>query len=143
MNNCKDALTRIYKFWLSKNNPIGHLEAYLLYERSEFQDGLLPLSAIEDQYRWLLTETCDNYLRGAIGTTINSIISTSFEEADEKYIPAIIFFHDVLAAAMWKFHMDISADFEQFVREYDRLDVKTERIRLYEALKSKNVAIQR
>lgn len=47
-------------------------------------------------------------------------------------LDALAVFQYVAALALWKYHKDVGKPIESFTREFDRIDVQNERIRLYE-----------
>lgn len=48
-------------------------------------------------------------------------------------LEALAFIQEISATALWTYHHSVGAMNEQFVRDFDRLDVSNERIRLYES----------
>lgn len=49
----------------------------------------------------------------------------------EDLLDAMAFIQEVASAAMWKYGQDVGGVIEKFAREYDRLDIESERVRLY------------
>ena len=47
-------------------------------------------------------------------------------------LEALEFVQVISATALWKYHQNVGAVIEEFVRDFDRLDVPDERVRLYE-----------
>ena len=50
----------------------------------------------------------------------------------ENVLEALALLQEVLATALWKYHQNIGEILEEFVRNFDRMDVPSERFRLYE-----------
>lgn len=55
----------------------------------------------------------------------------------EKMIDMLAFMQEILAAALWKYNQKVEVDMENFAREFDRLDVEGERVRLYESVQKR------
>lgn len=53
-------------------------------------------------------------------------------EQCEDLLEALTFLQQMLATAMWKYHHDVGWKMEAFTRDFDRLDVESERMRLYQ-----------
>lgn len=49
----------------------------------------------------------------------------------EEILDALEFIQQISATAMWKYNQNVGVMIEEFVRNFDRLDVPKERIRLY------------
>ena len=56
-------------------------------------------------------------------------------EQCEDLLEALAFLQQVVATAIWKYHHDVGKHMEAFARDFDRLDVESERMRLYEYAK--------
>ena len=52
-------------------------------------------------------------------------------------LETLVFLQEALASALWKYHQNIGVILEDFVRDFDRLDVPSERVRLYEKAQNK------
>jgi hypothetical protein len=50
----------------------------------------------------------------------------------ENVLEALAFLQEASATALWKYHQNVGMMIEEFVRDFDRLDVPSERVRLYE-----------
>ena len=56
-----------------------------------------------------------------------------YQQCDD-ILDALVFLQEISAIALWKYHQSLGAAMEAFVRDFDRLDVPDERIRLYESV---------
>ena len=65
---------------------------------------------------------------------LNEMRQASYEECSEVF-EALMFFQQVAATALWKYHCNIGQEVELFARDFDRLDIPSERRRLYEKVK--------
>lgn len=65
--------------------------------------------------------------------------SVRFEDADD-IIFGLEFLHSAGATAMWQYHYSVPDYFARFIREFDRLDVPEERLRLYKLAKEPSVS---
>ena len=54
------------------------------------------------------------------------------------FLNAAVFLQDLVATAMWRYHCNVGADLERFTREFDRLDIESERRRLFDAAQAKD-----
>lgn len=55
----------------------------------------------------------------------------------ERLLSAMTFLQEVVATAMWKYDIKVNNEFDRFARDFDRLDIPSERIRLYQFAISK------
>lgn len=49
----------------------------------------------------------------------------------ENVLEALSFIQEVSATALWMYHQGVGTEIEEFARDFDRLDVPDERVRLY------------
>ena len=56
-------------------------------------------------------------------------------EQSGSMLSALEFLQYVVATGLWKYHQNVGKPLEEFAREFDRLDVPAERVRLYEKAK--------
>jgi len=68
----------------------------------------------------------------------DEMVGISYSEC-EKIIDMLAFMQEVLATAIWKHNIKVEMEMENFARDFDRLDVVAERIRLYESVQKKSV----
>lgn len=48
-------------------------------------------------------------------------------------LDALAFIQEISAAALWKYRQRVGVTIEEFVRDFDRLDIPEERVRLYKS----------
>jgi hypothetical protein len=85
---------------------------------------------VQEYYRQL-TEEHATELQALFRRLCDDMRELSFERAS-GLIDALRFLQNVIAIALWKYGLAISRDLESFTRGFDRLDVVSERRRLYE-----------
>lgn len=51
-------------------------------------------------------------------------------------INAAMALQEIVATALWKYNLDVGDNLEAFAREYDRLDLSSEKLRFYEQAKN-------
>ena len=61
---------------------------------------------------------------------LDEINGMPFQQCGE-ILDMLTFIQEVSATALWKYHQRVGAVIENFVRDFDRLDVLDERVRLY------------
>ena len=84
-------------------------------------------------YERLFSGECLGFVVSLYAAIKNRIKSCSYEEAADPLI-ALAFLQEIVATALWKYGLDTSEDLAEFAREFDRLDVEAEKIRLYELI---------
>ena len=50
-----------------------------------------------------------------------------------EILDMLVFIQEISATALWKYHQNVGLVVESFVRDFDRLDVPFERVRLYQS----------
>lgn len=61
--------------------------------------------------------------------------SVPYEQC-ENNLEALDFIQEISATALWKYQIIVGELIEEFVRDFDRLDIQSERLRLYEKVQS-------
>jgi hypothetical protein len=61
---------------------------------------------------------------------LNEMKGNSYDACSDV-LGALVFLQHILAVALWRYRMNVCQALEEFTREFDRLDVPSERIRLY------------
>lgn len=54
-------------------------------------------------------------------------------QQSEDILDMLAFIQEISATALWKYHQSVGTLIEKFVRDFDRLDVPDERVRLYKS----------
>ncbi|MFC4820071.1 hypothetical protein [Dokdonella ginsengisoli] len=65
---------------------------------------------------------------------LRRLIKGKSYDSSHDFLAAMRFLQQVVSVALWKYGLEVGATMEDFAREFDRLDVPEERIRLYESL---------
>lgn len=86
---------------------------------------------LPDFYRELAEQHLEA-LSGAIHAMLAEMRRRPYECCDEL-LDALQFLQHVVASALWRYYLPVTSELEAFAREYDRLDVPSERRRLYGA----------
>lgn len=66
--------------------------------------------------------------------SLRRLIKGKSYDSSHDFLAAMRFLQQVVSVALWKYGLEVGATMEDFAREFDRLDVPEERIRLYESL---------
>jgi hypothetical protein len=128
-----NALQYIYKLYVMRGGqPLRAVELNLT------NDDLLPLSRVDLQRNepQLFSALCQNedQLAGLrrLYDGLLADLKTSDEAGREHVLDALQFVQGVVATALWKYQQSPGDDLETFARTFDRLDIASERHRLYQ-----------
>jgi hypothetical protein len=89
-------------------------------------------------YERLFSNECRAFVEVFYSDMTNRMKHGSYGEAAGPLF-VLAFLQEIVATALWKYDLDVGEELTQFAREFDRLDVETERVRLYErAVRNKN-----
>ncbi len=83
-------------------------------------------------YAALFADTCRSKVEQLHLTLMDELRETSGHPYGDV-IDGLSFIQEIAATGLWKYHEHIGARLESFVRDFDRLDVPEERVRLYES----------
>lgn len=103
------------RFGFSPNQPVS------IDERRNIKNSYALLFSIENKRR--LEELYFGAMKEMKGVDYNRC---------DHILRALEFIQQISAAAMWRYGQSVSPIMEDFVRDFDRLDVPAERHRLYE-----------
>lgn len=82
------------------------------------------------QYEGLFFGECRTFLESIYADAMDRMKHCSYLESDET-LCVLMFLQEIVATAQWKYRVDAGEELTQFAREFDRLDVDAEKIRLY------------
>lgn len=117
-------LPRIGKRARCLDLSFGFTEQDLLLPGEELKAGHACAALFTKRNRQKLLRLYDELFTGMKGAP--------FALCDESLL-ALRYLQEIGAMALWKLDLDIGGPLEVFVRAYDRLDVPSERVRLYES----------
>jgi hypothetical protein len=125
-----EILLRVYRLFLDKSgHKINWIEQYL-----GFDDGVaLSLDDKRNEqsvYASLFSEEGRLELEQLYLTLISEMKGVPYEHCS-GILEALMFLQEISAVALWKYHQNVGEKMELFVRDFDRLDVPSERVRLY------------
>src|ERR1043165_3132848 len=124
------ALSRIYALYLKRGGePISRVEHFRWAQEPIDVSG--DLARNEGDYYRALAGNGFDALRRVYEETLNDMRGQSFEDCGEA-LRALDFVQFVAATALWKHHLAVGEPLEAFAKSFDRLDVPSERSRLYE-----------
>ncbi|MFC3653317.1 hypothetical protein ACFONN_17280 [Dyella humi] len=124
-------LLLIYRLFLHRGGrKINWMEQYLGY------DGRAALSSddIENEssaYETIFSEEHRPKLERLYLDLLNEMDGVPYPQCGDV-LEALTFIQEISATALWKYHQSVGTVIEEFVRDFDRLDVPDERARLYE-----------
>lgn len=128
---CEAIVRIIYFLFLFRGGRRSFaLESYIGYV-----DGDLALSDDfarneRDMYTELFSPGCEEYFSGLF-ERLSADMKGLERERSEDILIGLEFVQHSGATALWKFNLELRAELEDFVRDFDRLDVSEERDRLY------------
>ncbi|MFC5694167.1 hypothetical protein ACFPU0_01175 [Pseudomonas sp. GCM10022186] len=128
---CKTIVRIVYYLFLLRGGRRSSaLESYI-----DYTDGELEFS--EDfarnepgMYRELFSPECEGYFSDLLKRLISDMRGQERENSEDILI-GLEFIQNSGATALWRFHLEMRAELEEFVRDFDRLDAPEERDRLY------------
>jgi hypothetical protein len=134
---CAKALALVYRIRLSRGGAtLPLLEEYLGFGTA----GLITEDDLRNEknhFELLFGGECKNFIDRLYSETIDRMSNKSYSEA-ERELCLLAYLQELVSVALWKNNLKPSEALEQFAREFDRLDVESERRRLYELANSKD-----
>jgi hypothetical protein len=127
---CKEILFRIYQLSLE----CGEAKSSVLEKILECSDSALTVDDWRNEpelYARLFGNECRSMVETLLMDLMRDTKERTFKEAND-HIQALSFLQTVIAKALWKYRQEVGLSLEEFAREFDRLDVEHERMRLYE-----------
>lgn len=85
-----------------------------------------------DTYEKLFSPECRWYVEKMYSVMMGKLKIYSYQECGES-LEALAVLQEIISIALWKYRKDVGDQLERFAREFDRLDVREERRRLYES----------
>lgn len=134
MNMCKKEILRIYLDHVSNGgNVIGYFEKSFISSEHDEPISFGSESERRKVYENLFSESCQSVLGEVYSDLVRQIRDVDFDSAVDL-ISAFSFLQLMLATGLWKYKMQIPSGLEIFVRDFDRLDDESERLRLYRSI---------
>jgi hypothetical protein len=125
------SLLLVYRLFLhGGGRKIDWMEQYLGYDSKAVlsSDDLMNEPSA---YETIFSEENRPKLEQLYLTFLHEMSGISYGQCGDV-LEALTFFQEVSAAALWRYHQNVGMMIEEFVRNFDRLDVPSERVRLYE-----------
>lgn len=138
---CKHKILLAYKRFASETSTkIPALEECLLRANIVgFDDDLASLWMNETYiYTAIFSNECRHEVEELFRRTLREMHGIPISDSAEKIL-LLAFIQDLGAKGLWKFHLDIGDILDSFVREFDRLDVPSEQVRLHAWAQTKPV----
>ena len=124
-------LLLVYRLFLREGKrKIDWMERYLGY------DGRAALSSDDmknesSAYDEIFSEEHRPKLEQLYLGLLNEMNGVPYQQCGDM-LEALTFIQEISATALWKYSRNVGVVIEEFVRDFDRLDVPDERVRLYE-----------
>lgn len=124
-------LLLIYRLFLhGGGRKTNWMEQYLSYDdRNVLSSG--DMKNEPSMYKAVFSEENRPKLEKLYLKLLNEMNGAPYQQCRDV-LDALAFIQEVSATALWKYHQNVGAVVEEFVRDFDRLDVPEERVRLYE-----------
>jgi hypothetical protein len=81
-------------------------------------------------YADLFSESCESVVHRLLQNVLDAMRGKPYVECDDLFNAALIL-QMLVATAMWRYGCSVDQQLEQFARGFDRLDVESERARLF------------
>jgi hypothetical protein len=127
----RENLFLIYRLFLDEGRQrVDWIEQYLNI------DGDIGLS-LDDRrnapsaYKDIFSSKHQSIIEEIYLNLLSEMNGMSYNKCDD-ILKALSFIQEISATALWKYHQSLGVRIEKFVRDFDRLDAPSERIRLYE-----------
>ncbi|MBB3214888.1 hypothetical protein FHW67_004212 [Herbaspirillum sp. Sphag1AN] len=126
-------LLLIYRLFLSE----GRRRVNWIEKRFGF-DASIALSCDDKRnepgtYETLFSQEHQEKLKQLYLELLNEMNGVTYQQCGDV-LDALEFIQEISAAGLWKYRQRVDVIIEEFVRDFDRLDVPEERIRLYESV---------
>lgn len=125
------SLLLAYRLFLHRGGRKIHwMEQYLGYEGgAELSPG--DIENEPSAYEAIFLEEHQPKLERLYLSLLNEMNGVPYSRCGDV-LEALAFLQEISAIALWKYHQSVGVVIEEFVRDFDRLDVPDERVRLYE-----------
>ena len=121
----------VYRLFLNGGGrKINWMEQYLSYDDSV----VLSSDDVKNEpntFEAIFSEEHRPKLEQLYLELLNEMNGIPYQQCGDM-LDALTFIQEISAIALWKYHQNIGPVVEEFVRNFDRLDVPDERVRLYE-----------
>jgi hypothetical protein len=121
----------LYRLFLDEGGQrVRWIERYLGF------GGGVPVSLDERRneqsaYATVFSEECQKELDHLYLNLMNDMKGVPYKQCGDV-LEALEFLQAISAIALWKYHQVLGERLDAFVRDFDRLDVPSERLRIYE-----------
>lgn len=128
---CKEHLNLVYRSWLSRTGS----RVEFLEQSVAFSDVTVALSEDDRRnepttYAHLFSAECRIFLEGIYDRALEMMRGRPLDACGDV-LKGLEFLQEVVATAIWRYRCDVGQKLDAFAREFDRLDVPTERARLH------------
>ncbi len=128
---CVEILAAIYRAQAVR----GSARVFSLEEDLGFEGDVAPseddLRNERTNFERLFSGECNSYVDNLYREAMNRLWGKPYDEAENE-LRVLAYLQNLVAAALWKHGLVPSETLEGFARQFDRLDVDSERRRLYE-----------
>lgn len=126
-----ESLLLIYSLFLHRGGQkINWIEQYIGYDnRTERSSD--DMKNEQSAYEVVFSEKNRPILEQLYMKLQNEMNGVTYQQCGDV-LEALAFIQEMSATALWKYHQKVGVIIEDFVRDFDRLDVPEERIRLYQ-----------
>jgi len=131
MTHCTGVMLHVYRAYVARTS----VRISFIEKRLASPDAIAPLNVDEirnvpDVYLELFSDSCRSFVETLYGEALRELRDLEFEDSDEV-LRALNFIQEVTATALWRYNRNVGSTLEAFAREFDRLDLLSERQRLH------------
>ena len=128
---CERLMGVAYSMYLSRERPeVSIIEKYINYPINGISVSVDDVRNESEIYAKIFRSRQDSFVYGLFLRLLGDLKGRPREDASDV-IGGLEFIQEIGARGLWPFGLHVSADFEDFIRAFDRLDVAEERERLY------------
>lgn len=130
---CKRNIIQAYRLFFSRTDiNVPPLEEYAIAHGIRLEDKET-FSSMSDQevYASIFSAKCRRDVEEIFTSALRAMQKKSITESTNEIL-LLTFMQDAGAMGLWKYHLDVGDILEPFVREFDRLDMRSEQFRLHQ-----------
>lgn len=130
----EEVLIPVYRLFLIKGDRVQWIDQKLGIDR-KISLSLDDVRNESEAYVTLFSEKNRQKVEQIYSALMNEMDGVSYDQCG-GVLKGLAFLQEVASVALWKYSLNVGEKIEEFTREFDRLDVSCECVRLYESAQS-------